>query len=135
MHCETVLHILKINIEPAVCFLSRAGGSAQRVVEDALHEATSGREANPDGKSIPFGASVTDPNQYRTQFCFSGSFSTYSNVVVSCSTTESHMTGRALTESRTRVNSCYLRELTLGKFIITYKHITQFDIIGQGIIT
>ena len=35
-------------------------------------------------------------------------------------------------ENRTRINSRYLRELTLGKFIIQYKNLTQMENIGQG---
>ena len=35
--------------------------------------------------------------------------------------------------SRSRPNSCYLRELTHGKFVIKYKSLSQFENIGQGI--
>ena len=56
-------------------------------------------------------------------------------VVVSCHTTEICVSEQQVTtENRTRINSCYLRELTLGKFIIQYEKITQMDNIGQGIL-
>ena len=34
--------------------------------------------------------------------------------------------------SRSRLNSRYVRELTRGKFLIKYEHLTQFENIGQG---
>ena len=37
--------------------------------------------------------------------------------------------------NRTRLNSRYLRELTLGKVIIKYEHISQLENIGQGVVT
>ena len=59
-------------------------------------------------------------------------------LVVSCHTTEIGVSERAqqvTTENRTRINSRYLRELTLGKFIVQYEHLTQMDNIGQGTTT
>ena len=52
--------------------------------------------------------------------------------------TESLASGNTLqvsTHSHSRVNSRYLRELSLGKFIIKYENLTQLDNIGQGIYT
>ena len=43
------------------------------------------------------------------------------------------VSGGALSiDSRTRVQSCYLREMTLGKFIIKYENVVQLENIGQG---
>ena len=53
-------------------------------------------------------------------------------VVVSCPTTEKDVSESASINSRTRVNSRYLRELTLGKFIIKYENLRQLENIGQG---
>lgn len=39
----------------------------------------------------------------------------------------------AMDESRTRVHSHYMRELTLGKFIVKISEITLLETIGEGI--
>ena len=38
-------------------------------------------------------------------------------------------------ESRTRVQSYYMRELTRGRFIVKYSDITLLDTIGEGLIS
>ena len=65
-------------------------------------------------------------------FCFRGPLSvTFADEA--CPATERDVSESALsTEGRTRVNSRYLRELTLGRFIIKYETLTQLENIGQG---
>jgi c-mer proto-oncogene tyrosine kinase/anaplastic lymphoma kinase/receptor tyrosine kinase len=92
--------------------------SVHPIVESTLHEATSDREAEPDENNVLSEASATvDPNQYLETHPI----------------TEGHMSASALSiDSRTRVNSRYLREMTLGKFIIKYENVVQLENIGQG---
>ena len=66
-------------------------------------------------------------------FCFKTIFSV-PFVVVPWPATESLASGNTL-HGRSRVDSRYLRELSLGKFIIKYENLTQLDNIGQGIYT
>ena len=124
--------------------VSSRADSVHPIVESTLHEATSDREAEPDENNVLSEASATvDPNQYRKHIFsfFPPSLNIYQRhilcslyVVETHPITEGHMSASALSiDSRTRVNSRYLREMTLGRFIIKYENITQLDNVGQGI--
>ena len=131
--------------QPSFPLASSRTESIHPIVESTLHEATSDREAEQDENNILSEASATgDPNLYRKYIFsfFPPSLTLYQRhilcslyVVKTHPITEGHMhvSDTLSIDSRTRVNSRYLREMTLGRFIIKYENITQLDNIGQGI--
>ena len=92
------------------------------------------REAELDDKNVLSEVNVADTNPYRKYRAPPSLYVGVSLFVdVAHPTTERRVLGSALsTDSRSRVNSHYLRELTLGKFIIKYENLTQLENIGQG---
>ena len=100
-----------------------------------------GLEYEPEDKNELFEASNSDSNPYSRLFLFIPepelmcAFPTHTGVARPSGTTNTE-SGRSLHVPlyRPRVPSHYLRELTLGRFIVKQGDITLLDCIGEGIV-
>ena len=86
-------------------------------------------EASGSAKEVDL---IADPNIYRKCTSYVD-VKMHVSAGAPCQATAAKFGSVQAYESRVRVHSTHLRELTRGKFIIKYENITLLDNIGEGI--